>query len=471
MIYDAVVVGGGIVGTAILNKLTRLNKNVLLIEKNNDVATGTTKANSGIVHAGFDAKPNTLKARFNVRGAQLYTKLCSELGVPLINNGAVVIGNDMKAVEELYNRGIQNGVKGLEILDNLKLKSMLPSITDNITCALYAKTSSIVSPYKMAIALAEESVLNGASVLFNYETKKLTKIDDYYVLSNGEKEICAKKIILAVGCEHNNVADIFGTTKYDIKYRRGEYYLLDVGAMDINALTIFPLPSKDSKGVLISPTVSGNIIVGPTSILSDTSDTVTTKAGLEDIASKANSMLNNVNLRKNIRVFSGVRTLVGDDFVIEKDKNNPDIINVTGICSPGLTAAPAIAEYVADMMGISGSEKIMKKRMEPFKIKNLPLSEVDKLIKNDERYGKIVCRCENISEKEIVDAINSPLKPMSLDGIKRRTRAGMGRCQGGFCFSKVMEIIARERNISIDEVVKESANSRIIVGDITNAKL
>lgn len=471
MIYDVAIVGGGIIGTAILNKLTRLNKNAILIEKNSDVANGTTKANSGIVHAGFDAKPDTLKAKFNVRGAELYPKLCSELRVPFVNNGAVVIGNDMSVVEDLYARGIKNGVLGLEILDRAQLKKMLPAISDNVTCGLYAKTSSIVSPYEMAIALAEESVINGANVVFNYETKSFIKGDNYYVLSNGSTEIKARKIVLAVGGEHNKVAKVFGVTSYDIKYRRGEYYLLDVGAMDINALTIFPLPSKESKGVLVTPTVSGNIIVGPTSILTDTSDTITTKVGLDDIASKANAMLTNVNLRKNIRVFSGVRTLVGDDFVIEKDKLNDDIINVTGICSPGLTAAPAIAEYVANLLGIEGEEKQMKRRDVSPKIKYLNTQQLNELIKTNPNYGKIVCRCESISEAEIISAIHSPLKPMSLDAIKRRTRAGMGRCQGGFCFSKVMEIIARERNITIDEVTKENLSSRIIVGDITDAKL
>lgn len=466
MIYDCAIVGGGIVGCAVLNKLTRIGKKVILIEKNSDVATGTSKANSGIVHAGFDAKPNTLKAKLNIRGAELYPKLCKELNVSLVNNGALVIGNDMAKVQELYNRGQENGVKGLEILDRNALKQKLPVISENITCGLYAKTSSIVSPYKMTIALAEEAVLNGASVVFNFSTTKVEKNSDYYVISNGEKEIQAKKIILAVGGEHNEVASIFGASTYDIKYRRGEYYLLDVGAIDIKAFTIFPLPSKDSKGVLVSPTVSANVIVGPTSILTDSYDTVTTKEGLDEISSRANEMLTNVDLRKNIRVFSGVRTLVGDDFVIEKDKNNEDIINITGICSPGLTAAPAIAEYVVEMLGYEDSEKEMIRREECPKIKNLPVSEIDKLIKKDNRYGKIVCRCETVSEAEIIHAINSPLKPRSLDAIKRRTRAGMGRCQGGFCFLKVMEIIARECNMTIDEVTKENLASRIIVGDI-----
>jgi glycerol-3-phosphate dehydrogenase len=466
MIYDVMILGGGVVGTAILNKLTRLNQKCLLIEKGSDVAVGTSKANSGIVHAGFDAKPGTLKATLNIRGAELMPNLCQELAVPYVNNGAVVIGNDMSVVKDLYNRGISNGVSGLEILERNQLIKKLPNITDTVTCGLYAKTSAIVSPYKLTIALAEESVINGASIVFDCNISTFRKEGEYYIVSDGIKEFKAKKIVVAVGSEHNNVASILGTTKYDIKYRRGEYYLLDKGAMDINALTIFPLPSKDSKGILITPTTSGNIIVGPTSILTEDQSTLTTREGLQEIADKSGVMLSNVNLKKNIRVFSGIRTLVGDDFVIEKDKLNEDIINVTGICSPGLTASPAIAEYVCNLLNINGVEKEMIRRQESPKLQGLNNTQINELIKQDSRYGKIVCRCENVSEMEIINAINSPLKPRSLDSIKRRTRAGMGRCQGGFCFLKVMEIISKETGIPIDDVIKENSSSRIIIGDI-----
>lgn len=465
MIYDVAVLGGGVIGCAILNKLTRIGKNAILIEKNSDVATETSKANSGIVHAGFDATPGTKKAILNVRGAKLFPKLCQELDVTLIQNGALVIGNDLEKVQELYQRGLENGVEGLEVLDRDGLLELLPDITENITCGLYAKTSAIVSPYKLTIALAEEAVINGASVAFNFDTKTMTKENDYYVLDNGKEKIKAKKIVLACGGEHNQIAEVLGTKKYDIKYRRGEYFLLDKGSMNL-CHTVFPLPSKDSKGIIVSPTVHGNIIVGPTSILADNNDTITTDIGLNEIVEKSGNMLNDVNLRKNIRVFSGVRTLVGHDFVIEKDEINPDVVNVTGICSPGLTASPAIAEEVVKLLGFDLKEREIKHRHECKKIAFMSEKELNEMIKIDKNYGKIVCRCEMISEAEIIEAVNSPLKPISLDGIKRRTRAGMGRCQGGFCFMKVMEIIARERRISIDEVTKENANSRIIVGNI-----
>lgn len=466
MIYDVAIIGGGVIGCAIANKLTRLNEKVIIIEKNSDVASETSKANSGIIHAGFDAIPNTKKAILNVRGAQLMPKLCKELDVDLKVNGALVIGNDLSKVEELYNRGLENGVQDLEILNRKQLEELLPNITENITCGLFAKNSAIISPYKFTIALAEEAVLNGTDIIFNYSTSSCKKYDDKYILSNGKIEIETKKIILACGGEHNEIAQILNSTQYDIKYRRGEYFLLDRNAMDLK-YTIFPLPSLESKGILVSPTIHNNIIVGPTSIIAENNDTIISQIGLDEIKACANNMLDNVNLKKTIRVFSGVRTLVGKDFVIEKDAKNPDIINVTGICSPGLTASPAIAEEVAKLLNLDLSkEKKMIRRKEFPKIADMNHEKLNELIKSNPDFGKIVCRCEMVSLAEIKNAINSPLKPISLDGIKRRTRAGMGRCQGGFCFMKIMEIIAKERNISIDEVIKENKNSRIIVGNI-----
>jgi glycerol-3-phosphate dehydrogenase len=236
--------------------------------------------------------------------------------------------------------------------------------------------------------------------------------------------------------------------------------------MDFGGYTIFPLPSKESKGVLVSPTTSGNVIVGPTSIISESDSTITTKDALDLIAKLSNSMLKNVNLTKNIRVFSGIRTLVGDDFIIEKDNLNNDIINITGICSPGLTASPAIAEEVLKLLNFDNDEIEIKHREKYIKTSTMTVDQLNELIKKDHRYGKIICRCENISEGEIIDALNSPLKPTSIDGIKRRVRAGMGRCQGGFCALKIMELISKHRNIPFDKVCKENLGSEIVVGDI-----
>ncbi|MBE5735840.1 MAG: NAD(P)/FAD-dependent oxidoreductase [Clostridiales bacterium] len=467
MIYDYIIVGGGVIGCSILNKLTRLNKKCLLIEKGSDVAVGTSKANSGIVHAGFDAMPGTLKATLNVKGAKVFEARCKELSVPYVKNGAIVVGNDKSVMEELYKRGQKNGVDGLEIINHTQLRKLCPNINEDIKYALYAKTSAIVSPYKLTIALAEEAVINGADVVFDYKINNVNYTEQGVEISGNNEKFVGKQVVLAVGNSHNEVASIFDTKKYDIVFRRGEYYLLDKGSLDINGLTIFPIPSKrDGKGVLVSPTTSGNVIVGPTSIVDEDSSPKTTRDGLQDIALKADNMLDNLNLKSNIRVFAGVRCVVGSDFVIEKDANHSNVLNVTGICSPGLSSCFAIADYVADILHENSQEKPMKKRVERPTIQAKTEEQINDLIKLDKRFGKIVCRCENISEMEIINAINSPLKPRSLDAIKRRTRAGMGRCQGGFCFMKVMEIIAEETGKPIDTVIKENNDSRIIIGDI-----
>ncbi len=464
MDYEVAIIGGGVVGCAILNKLTRHGVSCVLLEKANDVAMGASKANSGIVHAGFDCKPNTLKARFNVRGNQLFHTLCPQLKVPLKQCGAIVVGNDQSVVEDLYNRGIANKVEGLSILDRAGLLELVPNLNENITCGLYAKTSCIVSPYMFTIALAEEAVINGAKVLFNTQVKQCKKVDELFNLVGDNLDIKVKYVINSAASGYNDVANILGSENYEIKYRRGEYFLLD-NTVDITDLTIFPLPSKAGKGVLISPTADGNTIVGPTSIPSDDS-TMTTTDGLNDVKLKSKMILD-VPFNKNIRNFAGVRVTVGDDFVIEKSNKQQGVINIAGICSPGLSSAPAIAEYVVeDLLGYKGKEIDVKPRTPYTVLSQLSGEERNKLIKSNSDYGKIVCKCECVSLGEIKEALNSPLKPNSVDAIKRRVRAGMGRCQGGFCLTKVIQTISQTLNIPMDNVVKENMGSNYYVSSI-----
>ena len=470
MNYDVAIIGGGVVGCAILNKLTRKNLKVVLIEKGNDVALGATKANSGIIHAGFDCKPNTLKAKFNVRGNKLWKELAKQLGVPINNCGALVVGQELDVVKDLYNRGIKNGVTGLHILNREELIKKVPSLSDNITVGLYAETSAISSPYLFAIALAEEAVLNGAKVVFNTEIFKCEKVDSGYKLSAKNFEVCAKTIINSAGAGYNEVAKILGTEQHEIEFRRGEYYLLDKLENPITNLTIFPLPSKFSKGVLITPTVHGQTIVGPTSYVSDSS-TITTLNGLNEIVQKVSGIIKNVPFKKNIRNFAGVRTICGDDFVVELSKAKPNIVNLAGICSPGLTSAPAIAEYVAEkLLNIKVSDKKMIKRKPYTCLNNLTESKRNALIKSNPDYGKIICKCECVSLGEIKEALNSPLKPNSVDAVKRRVRAGMGRCQGGFCLTKVISTISKTCKIPENEVVKENLGSNFYVSNINPNK-
>lgn len=466
MIFDAVVIGGGVIGCAILNKLTRLNKTVALIEKGDDVALGASRANSGIVHAGFDCKPGTLKAKFNVEGNPLIYSLSRELGVGCVNCGAVVVGNDMDVVNSLLERGTQNGVTGLKVLNREQLLKLVPNLADEITCGLYAKTSGIVSPFMLSVALAEQAVLNGAKVFFNTNIKKITQTECGFRLQAKNFNVETKVIINAAGLGYNEVAKLIGSETYNLNFRRGEYYLLDNTANSLTNLTVFPLPSKISKGVLVTPTAHGEILVGPTSYDSDCS-TITTQSGLAEIKQKAEHTLKNIPYKQTIRNFAGVRVICGDDFIVERSKLKNNVINIAGICSPGLTSAPAIANYVAsNLLGLNYAEGKLKPRVPYTVVAKMDKEKLNKLIEQNSDYGKIVCKCEKVTLGEIKEALNSPLKPNSVDAIKRRVFAGMGRCQGGFCLSRVISAISKHCNIDENKVNKENLGSNFYIDNI-----
>lgn len=467
-IYDVAIIGGGVIGACIFDNLVLSGYSAVMLEKGGDVASGTSKANSGIVHAGFDAEPGTLKAKFNVEGSQMYEAMCDRLSVKLANVGAYVIGNDQNKVQELYQKGIKNGVSGLQILNREELLKRIPNITDNIMYGLYAPSSSIVSPYMLTICLAEEGIINGGIVELNYDTKSVEYIDGVYKISNGTTPYLAKHIVNSTGNAYNEVAEILGTEKYDITFKRGEYYILDKSEYGLVNSTIFPLPSAHSKGILVTPTVDGNTLVGPTSYESDSS-TKTTDSGLKEIREKSGSMLNGINLKKTIRVFSGVRAVVGNDFVIEKSKLKPNIINLAGICSPGLSSAPAISKYVIEtLLGFEYNlNKNLNHKLEPYILSNtLSHDQLNDLIKSNNDYGKVVCKCEDVTVGDIKMALNRPLKINSTDAIKRRVRAGMGRCQSGFCLDKVISIIAEENHEKMEDVQKEGIGTNIVIGNI-----
>ena len=466
-IYDVAIVGAGVVGTMLFSDLSRAGYSAVLIEKELDVSTGMSKANSGLVHAGFDAKPGTLKAILNVKGNKMYPSLCKRLGVKLKNTGAFVIGDNLDTVKDLYNRGMQNGVENLYILNRKELLSALPNIADNISYGLFAKDACIVDPYLLTICLAEEGVVNGGDVALDFQTTSILNKDGVFEIVGSKGVIFARKIINCAGAGYNDIAKLIGSEQYKTEFRRGEYYVLDNSEGNIVPSTVFPLPTKLGKGVLVTPTVDGNILVGPTSYESDY-DTKTTDAGLADIRAKVGLMLNNVNLSKTIRVFAGVRVIVGDDFVIVPSKKVKDVYNIAGICSPGLSAAPAISEYVIkNLLGFEYKAKKGAVKIKPYiRLNELSISMQNKLIKQNPNYGKIVCKCEGISVGEIIDAINRPIRPQTMDGIKRRIRAGMGRCQGGFCSDKVARILAKENNVPIESIVKERKGGYYLLGDI-----
>ena len=350
-IYDVLIFGAGVVGTCLATDLARSGYSVCLVDKASDVSTGASKANSGLVHAGFDAKPGTLKAKLNVEGNKMYPFLCKRLGLKLRKLGAVVIGNNTQTVKELYDRGIANGVKNLFVLSREELLKILPNITENVTCGLLAKDAYVVCPYLLTICMAEEAIINGATVLLEFDAKKIRKNNGIFEISDGKTTVFAKKVINSAGAGVNDVAKLLKTETYPIVFKRGEYFVLEQSEAHIAPVTVFPLPEKGSKGILITQTLDGNILVGPTSYESDDS-TKTTREGLNLVAEKSGLLLSNVNLRKSIRQFSGVRTICGDDFVIEQSKIDNDVLTLAGICSPGLSSAPAISKYAIEKMGL-----------------------------------------------------------------------------------------------------------------------
>lgn len=460
-IYDVLIFGAGVVGTCLATDLARSGYSVCLVDKASDVSTGASKANSGLVHAGFDAKPGTLKAKLNVEGNKMYPSLCKRLGLKLRKLGAVVIGNNTQTVKELYDRGIANGVKNLFVLSREELLKILPNITENVTCGLLAKDAYVVCPYLLTICMAEEAILNGATVLLEFDAKKIRKNNEIFEISDGKTTVFAKKVINSAGAGVNDVAKLLKTETYPIVFKRGEYFVLEQSEAHIAPVTVFPLPEKGSKGILITQTLDGNILVGPTSYESDDS-TKTTREGLNLIAEKSGLLLSNVNLRKSIRQFSGIRTICGDDFVIEQSKIDNDVLTLAGICSPGLSSAPAISKYAIEKMGLIYNPTIKNKQIEPyFLFKDLKNAEKNQLLSKNHTYGELVCKCENITKGDILNALDRPLKIHSVDGIKRRVRAGMGRCQGGFCSIPVAEIIAKTRKIPLEEVLKENKNSNV----------
>lgn len=471
MNYDVAVIGAGVVGSLIARELSRYNIKIALVEKCNDMAMGTSKANSAIVHAGFDAKPGTLKAKLNVKGTELMPELCKTLFVPFKPVGSLVVAfsdEETETLKELLNRGTENGVPGLEIYDRAKLREEEPAISDEARAALWAPTAGIVCPYELTIAAAENAVMNGAEFIRSFEVKKIDFDGNEFTVSNGEDSFKAKYIINAAGVFCDEIAALIGDNSIHTIPRKGEYMLCDKSIGYLANHTIFQCPSKMGKGILVTPTVDGNLLIGPSALdIEDKEDVATTSEALADILEIAKKSVPCLNTREVITSFAGLRAhCEKDDFIIEPSEKNEQFINVAGIESPGLSSAPAIALYVKDIVlsKLDASEKadFVPSREEPVRFRHMSNEERKKLIEKNPAYGRIICRCETITEGEILDAIHAPAGARDVDGVKRRTRAGMGRCQGGFCGSKVVEILARELGVELNEITKCGGNSRIL---------
>ena len=479
--YDAAVIGAGVVGTLIARELSRYSLRTVLLEQCNDAAQGTTKANSAIVHAGFDAKPGSWKAKMNLRGNELMEALCSILHVPFARVGSLVVGfeeggqSDFPQLNSLLERGIQNGVPGLRLLSREELLEMEPNVNPQNVGALYAPTGGIVSPYELCIAAAECAVTNGVEFCRNFRCAAIEWNNECFEIASDDGQPATAKIIInAAGLHADDIARLIGDDSFKIHARRGEYLLLDNAQDGVVQHTIFQCPSKMGKGVLITPTVHGNVLIGPSSEdIDDKTDIATTDSGLQGIQQTIARSVPGYRIRDVITSFTGLRAHCNrDDFVLEHSAANPNMIHAGGIESPGLTAAPAIAEYIADL-AIKTLGNPAKKpdwipgREKPVRIKELSTEELRAAIAQNPAYGRIICRCETVSEGEILDAIHAPAGARDIDGVKRRTRAGMGRCQGGFCGAKVLEILATELNQPLEDITKFGGMSNIL---LTKAK-
>ena len=468
--YDAIVVGAGVVGAAVARELSRRKGSFLVVERALDVCEGTSKANSAIVHAGFDAEPGTWKAKMNVAGNQSMDALSQELDIPFRRVGAFVVcfaKEELPKLRELYDRGVANGVPDMELLTGEQARALEPNLSEEVQGALLAKTSGIVCPFELTLGLAESAAKNGVEFSFDTQVTGLERAGEGWVVHTSQGDFAARAVVNAAGVFADEIHNWVCEDKLHITPRRGEYCLLDHTAGAHVSRTVFQLPGKYGKGVLVSPTVHGNLLLGPTAKdIGDPEDTATTAAGLQEVLEKSALGVKNIPTRQVITSFAGLRAHEdGDDFVL--GESAPGFFDAAGIESPGLTSAPAIAQKVADLLAGQGLELPENPEFDPVRLpipafRHMSDDERVQAIKANPAYGRIICRCETVTEGEILDALQSPIPPRSVDGVKRRVGAGMGRCQGGFCGPRVVEILAREQQVSPGTIVQDKAGSWLL---------
>ncbi len=471
--FDVCVIGAGVVGTAIARELTRFDLKVLVLEKLADVSWGTTKANSGVVHAGYAATPGSLKAKFNIMGNPMFDELCSELHVPFMRNGTFVVALDtdnLSQLEELQEKGKKNNVETQIISDKAQIFSMEPNLTPRVQAILFAPSGGIVSPYELAIALAENANTNGAEFIFNSEVKEINIKENHFKLITQQGEVQAKMIVNAAGLYSDNIAQMVGLNDFTIHPRRGEYILFEKECIKINHV-LFPLPTPTSKGILAAPTMHGHPFLGPNAIEIDSkNDKDTSSTGLNEIIEGGLKLIPNLPLRKSITTFAGVRAVTNtNDFIIGESKI-PNFFNAAGIQSPGLSAAPAIGRYIAKLIQMKLDAKSNplfspKRKNPPIIFSQLSEEDRDRLIQNNSDYADVYCRCELVTKAEILDAMRRPIGARTLDGIKFRTRARMGRCQGSFCTFRIMKLLEKELSVKSNEVTLKGGESYMVLGD------
>lgn len=470
--YDVAVIGAGVTGGMIARTLSAYRLKICILERENDVAKGASSSNSAIVHAGFDAKEGSLKAKLNVEGSRLMPALCAQLGVRYRQNGSFVIGfteQDRATLEMLYARGNTNGVPGLALLDGDAARRLEPGLSPAVTCALHAPTGGIVCPYELTMAAVGNAMDNGADLLLDFAVRDIRDTGEAYVLSDGTRSVTARYVVNAAGLYADAIARLVGDDSFTIHPRRGEYILLDKTAGDLTTHTVFRTPGPMGKGILVTPTVDGNLLTGPTSQdIEDKEDKATTSEGLARIMAEAAGSVPAIRYNRSITSFCGLRAVGSTgDFIIESPR--PRFLHVAGIESPGLSSAPAIGLYVRDRLGDMGLALEPDPSYDPTReayhaFRDGSVEEKNAYIRRDPAYGHVVCRCETVTEGEILHAIRTNPRPRDLDGIKRRTRAQMGRCQGGFCSPTVLELLAREMGVAPEAVTKCGGGSVILTG-------
>ena len=472
--YDVAIIGCGVIGAATAYELARYHVKIAVLEKENDIADGTTKANSAIVHAGYDPEPGTMMAKLNVKGNAMIEEIAKKLSVHYKKCGSFVLAfneDDLRMIHKLYQNGVANGVPGITLLNGEEALAMEPNLSSEVIAALYAPSGAIINSWELCIAMADTAKRNGVDFFLNSKVDRIEKTATGYCLHSGGKTIEATYVVNAAGLHSDDINNLVSEPSFHIIPSKGQYYIMDKSQGSLVSRVIFQCPSKVGKGVLVSPTVHGNLIVGPDAVANEEDDDVsTTQSGLDFVRETAVKSVPSINFRDSIRNFAGVRAQSErSEFIIEESKTAKGFINLAGIKSPGLTSSPAIAlECIALLqhagLALTEKENFVDKR-EVVHFKDLSPAQKEALIEKNPLYGRVICRCETITEGEIVDALHSPIVPRTIDAVKKRCNAGMGRCQGGFCGPRVQEIIARELHIPFDEVLLNKEGTYLLTGE------
>ncbi len=476
--YDVAIIGAGVTGAAVARELSRYQLKVIVLERGADVAMGASRSNSGIVHAGFDCVPGTLMARLNVLGSRLMPEVCRELSVPWKNIGSLVLAfheEEVQALHKLKHQGDENGVPGLAILSGDEVRQREPNISRDVVAALWAPTAAITCPYELTLALLENAITNGAEARFGFAVTGMRRQDGVYALTSAKGEtITSRFVVNAAGLYSDEINSMAGGRPFVIKPRKGEYMMLDRSVGSMVGTVVFQTPGKLGKGVLVSPTVDGNVYAGPTAVnITNKCDTATTPEGLWYLKKLSRKSVPALPLNKCITTFAGLRAVAErggggkSDFIIGREPDAPGFVNAAGMCSPGLSSSPAVAQLVAEELALAGLALDKKGSFNPCRARTKAFRDMDDCerraaIAEDPLHAHIVCRCETVTEAEIVRAIHSPIPATTMDGIKRRTRAQMGRCQGGFCGPRILEIISRETGMPMGEITKFGGNSWLV---------